>query len=62
MLTGSLELKLLCETIAFVPNNKYKQHNFAQLLIGHNFAHLKSGAFSLEMSIYKHDSVGDKRL
>ena len=36
---------------AFVLDNKYKEHNFAQLLIGHNYAHLKSGAFSLDMSI-----------
>ena len=28
-----------------------KKHNFPQLLIGHNYANLKSGAFSLDMSI-----------
>ena len=46
----SLKVNFLCENIAFVHNNKYKYHNFAQLLIGHNYAHLKSGAFSLDMS------------
>ena len=53
MLTLSLELKILCENIAFVLNYKYKKHNFPQLLIGHNYAHLKSGAFSLDMCIDK---------
>ena len=52
MLKLSLELKFLCENIAFVLNYKYKKHNFPQLLIGHNYAHLKSGAFSLDMSIF----------
>ena len=52
VLTESLELEFLCENIAFVLNNNHKQHNFAQLSKGHNFAHLKSGAFSLDMSIY----------
>ena len=52
MLTESLELKFLCEIIAFVLNNNYKLHNFAQLLIGHKYAHWKSGAFSLDMSIH----------
>ena len=45
-----LELKFLCENIAFVLNNNYQYHNFAQLLIGHNCEHLKSGAFSMDMS------------
>ena len=49
--TESLELKFLCENIAFVLYNKYQFHNLAQLLIGNNYAHLKSGAFSLDMSI-----------
>ena len=35
-LTESLELKFVCENIAFVLNDKYK-HNFAQLLIDHNY-------------------------
>ena len=34
-LTESLELKFVCEIL----NHKYK-HNFAQLLIDHNYAHL----------------------
>ena len=29
------------KNIAIVINNKYKKHNFAQLLIGHNHAHLQ---------------------
>ena len=53
VLMGSLELKFLCEPIAFVLNNKYKYQNFAQLLIGYNYAHLKSGAFSLDLSIHQ---------
>ena len=53
VLTEPLELKILYENIAFVQNNKYKKHNFTQLLRGHNYAHLKSGAFSLAMSIIK---------
>ena len=52
VLTKSLELKILCENIAFVLNNNYKSHNFAQLLMGHKYAHQKSGAFSLDMSIF----------
>ena len=52
VLTASLELKILCENNAFVLNNNYKYHNFAQLLIGHQYAHQKNGAFSLDMSIY----------
>ena len=51
VLTESLKLKFLCENIAFVLNDNYKKHTFAQLLIGHNYEHLKSGAFSLDMSI-----------
>ena len=51
MLAKSLELKFLCENIAFVLNNNFEQHNFAQLLIGHKYAHRKSGAFSLDKSI-----------
>ena len=43
-------LRFLCENIAFILNNKY--YNFAQLSIRHNYAHLKSGALSLEISIY----------
>ena len=53
MLTESLKLKFLCENIAFVLNNNHKQHTFAQLLIGHNYTQLKSGAFSLDMSIIR---------
>ena len=54
VLTESLELKLFCKNFRFVLNNKYmyELHNFAQLLIAHNSAHLKSGTFSLDMSIY----------
>ena len=52
-LTESLELKFLCENIAFVLNNKYNITIFAKLLIGHNYSHLKSGAFSLDMSIFQ---------
>ena len=52
VLMEPLGLKFWCENNAFVLNIKYKKHNFAQLLIGHNYAHLKSGAFSLDMSIY----------
>ena len=52
MLTESLELKFLCGSIAFVLNNNYKSHNFAKLLIGHKYAHVKSDAFSLDMSIF----------
>ena len=51
MFTESLELNFLCENIASVLNNNYEEHNFAQRLIGHNYTHLKSGAFSLDMSI-----------
>ena len=51
MLKESLVLEFLCEIIAFVLNNNHKYHNFAQLLIGHKYAHRKSGAFSLDMSI-----------
>ena len=51
VLTESLELKFLCENVAFVLNDNYEYHNFAQLLIGHKYAHRKSGAFSLDMSI-----------
>ena len=51
MLTESLGLNFLCENIAFVLNINYKYHIFAQLLIGHKYAHRKSGAFSLDMSI-----------
>ena len=46
-------MKFLCENIAFVLNNNYKYHNYAQHLKGHKYTHLKSGAFSLEMSICK---------
>ena len=46
-------MKFLCENIAFVLNNNYKKYNFAHLLIGHKYAHLKSDAFSLDMSIYR---------
>ena len=53
VLKESLGMKFLCENIAFVLNNNNKKHNFAQLLIGHNYKHLKSGAFSLDMSIYR---------
>ena len=50
MLTESLELNFLYEIIAFVLNDNYKKkHNFAQLLIGHKYSHLKSGAFSLDI-------------
>ena len=52
MLTESLESNFLCKNIAFVLNNNYKTHNFAQHLKGHKYAHLKSGAFSLDMSLY----------
>ena len=52
VLTESPELNFLCDNIAFVLNNNYKKHNFAQLLIGHKYAHQKSGAFSLDMSIF----------
>ena len=45
VLTESVELKFLCENIAFVLNNNYKKYNFAHLLIGHKYAHLKSGVF-----------------
>ena len=51
VLTESLELNFLCENIAFVLKNNYKYHNFAQLLIGHKYAHRKRGVFSLDMSI-----------
>ena len=46
-------LRFLCENITFILNNEYKYNNFAQLFIGHNYAHLKSDALSLEKSIYK---------
>ena len=51
VLKESLELKFLCENIAYVLDNNYKLHNFAQLSIGHKYAHRESGAFSLDMSI-----------
>ena len=51
VVTESLELNFLCENIAFVLNNNYKYDIFAQLWIGHKYAHRKSGAFSLDMSI-----------
>ena len=51
VLMESLELKFLCENITFVLNNNYNYHNFAQRLIGPKYAHWKSGAFSLDMSI-----------
>ena len=57
VLAKSLELNFLCENIAFVLNNNYEKHNFAQLLISHKFAHRKSGALSLDMSILSHDLV-----
>ena len=41
VLTESLKLKCLCKNIAFVLND-----NTNNSLIGHNYAHLKSGAFS----------------
>ena len=47
VLTESLELNFLCENIASVLNNNYKQHNFTPLLQGHKYAHLKSGAFCI---------------
>ena len=47
VLTEPLELKLLCENIAFAISNNYKSHMSAQLLIGQNYADLKSCAFSL---------------
>ena len=53
MLTESLRLNFLCKNIAFVLNNKYKKHNFEQLLIGHNYAHLKNSVFLMDMSIFK---------
>ena len=49
MLMESLQLKFLCENITFVLKRII---NFAHLLIGHNYVHLKSGAFSLGMSIF----------
>ena len=52
VLTEPQELKFLCDNIAFVLNNNYKYYNFAHLLTGHKYAQLKSGAFSLDMSIY----------
>ena len=44
-------MNFLCESLAFVLNSNYKLQNFALLLIGHKYAHRKSGAFSLDMSI-----------
>ena len=35
-----------------VLNNKFTEHFSAQILIGHNEAELKIGAFSLGMSLY----------
>ena len=49
---GVTGIEILVRNHCICPNNKYKQHNFAQLLIGHNYAHLKSGAFSLDMSLF----------
>ena len=47
-----IRIDFLCENIIIVLYNKFTEHFSAQILIGHNEAELKIGAFSLGMRLY----------
>ena len=60
MLTHSLELKIVCENIEFVLNDKYTEHISARLLIDHNLTHLNSGEFHGHEYIYWITAIKDR--